>query len=115
VKTWVFDRVPLTLNRYLRDHWAARKRDLESWKWHVLGAAGNRSRLAKRTRVLLKITVYRARLQDPDNAVGSVKPLVDALTRLGWMVDDSVEWLTLEVNERVDRKAQRTEVYWEAL
>ena len=128
-RLWTFDRVPLTLNQLLRTHWAARGRDLESWKWHILGSAGkrdnqllrahwadgNRDKLAKHRRVRLEITVYRARLQDPDNAVGSVKPLVDALNHLGWLVDDTLEWLDLEVKEIVDRKNQRTEVNWEAL
>ena len=44
-----------------------------------------------------------------------MKPLVDALNRMGWMVDDTLEWLKLEVVELVDRKNQRTEVHWEAL
>ena len=113
--TWTFDRVPLTLNQLLRTHWAARGRDLESWKYHILAVAGNRHKLAKRGRVRLKIVVYRGKLQDPDNAVGSVKPLVDALKRLGWLVDDTLEYLDLEVVELVDRKNQRTEVHWEAL
>ena len=112
---WTFQRVPLTLNQLLRTHWAARGRDLESWKYHVLAAAGNRHRLAKRGRVRLRIVVYRAKRQDPDNAFGSVKHLVDALNRLGWLVDDTLEWLELEVVEIVDRKNQRTEVHWEAL
>ena len=103
------------MNQLLRTHWAARGRDLESWKFHILGEAGSRNKLAKRSRVRLRIVVYRGRRQDPDNAVGSVKPLVDALNRMGWMVDDTLEWLKLEVVELIDRKNQRTEVHWEAL
>ena len=113
--TWTFQRVPLTLNQLLRTHWRARSRDLEDWKWQILSVAGNRHRLAKKSRVRLKILVFRGRLQDPDNRYGSVKHLVDALVRLGWLVDDSDFWLQLEVVEIVDRKAQRTEVTWEAL
>lgn len=109
---WIFDRVPLTLNKLLRTHWAGKKRDLESWKTWVLGIAGNKTGVNGKVRVT--ITVYRAKLQDPDNATGSVKPLVDALNRLGWMVDDSVKWLELEVSE-VATKDTRTEVYWEPL
>lgn len=112
-KIWIFDRVPLTLNKLLRAHWAEKKRDLESWKGWVLGVAGNRRGFDQRARV--KVTVYRARQQDPDNAVGSVKPLIDALNRLGWLVDDTTRWLDLEVEERIDRKEPRTEVYWEPL
>jgi hypothetical protein len=113
-KLWIFDRVPVTLNRLLRMHWGAKKRDLESWGMWVLGVAGKGPQ--PRGRVQLKITVYRAKLQDPDNSKGSVKPLVDALKAGGWMRDDSREWLDLEVEERVERekKLRRTEIYWEA-
>jgi len=111
-KTWVFDRVPLTLNQLLRSHWAKRGRDLESWKYHVLAGAGNRHKLAKRGRIRLRIVVYRAKRQDKDNRYGSVKHLVDALTSVGWLVDDSTYWLDLEVEEVVDRKNQRTQVTW---
>jgi hypothetical protein len=30
-------------------------------------------------------------------------------------VDDTLEWLALDVEERIDTKEQRTEVYWEPL
>jgi hypothetical protein len=109
---WIFDRIPLTLNKLLRTHWAGKKRDLESWKTWVLGVAGNKTGVEGKVRV--GIVVYRVRLQDPDNATGSVKPLVDALNRLGWMVDDSVKWLELGVVEVVARDT-RTEVCWEPL
>ena len=112
---WVLDRIPKTLNQLLRMHWRARKQDLESWKWHVLSVAGPRSSKAKRSRVELKLTVYRKQLQDPDNAVGSCKNLIDALRKIGWLVDDSPAWLDLTVVERIDRKAPRTEIYWRPL
>ncbi len=114
-KIWIFARVPKTLNQLLRMHWRERTRDLESWKWCVLSVAGARPKMAKRCRVELKITAYRKALQDPDNAVGSCKNLIDALTRIGWLVDDSPAWLHLAVTERIDRKEPRTEVEWEEL
>ena len=60
----------------------------------------------------ISILCYRKGLQDPDNAVASVKPLVDALVARGWAVDDSAKWLTLEVAEKIDRANTRTEITW---
>jgi Holliday junction resolvase RusA-like endonuclease len=50
-------------------------------------------------KVRVKITVYRGKEQDPDNAVASVKPILDALVEAGWLRDDTSEWLVLEVEE----------------
>lgn len=66
-------------------------------------------------RVRLEITVYRKARQDPDNAVASCKYLVDALQARGYLVDDSCDWLDLQVQEQVDRKNPRTQITWEAL
>lgn len=63
-------------------------------------------------RVRLNISVYRWNRQDPDNAVASVKPLIDALVERGWLSDDSPRWLELAVREEIDRGEQRTEVEW---
>jgi hypothetical protein len=119
MKTWTFPKPPKALNDFLRLHWAAKNRDLKSWKLLVLSVAGQGpwSKIAHqgRKKVRLKITVYRWNVQDPDNAYGSVKNLVDALLSLGWMVDDRPKWLDLEVCEEIDRKKQRTEVQWKAL
>lgn len=104
--------MPVTLNRYLRMHWAARKRDLESWKYHVLGAGRPPGVPGK---IHIRIVVYRAVKQDPDNAVGSVKPLIDSMVRLGWLQNDTTEFLELEVREEIDRKNQRTLVEWRVI
>ena len=61
----------------------------------------------------LRFTVYRSRLQDPDNAVASLKPLIDAICKLGWLTDDSEEYLTLGSRlEKCGRREERTEVVW---
>lgn len=117
----------MTLNKLLRAHWGKKGSDLKNWKEWVLSVAGKgpwwcsdwkereAMKVAVPAQALFRITVYRKRLQDRDNAVGSVKPLVDALVWKGWAADDSVQWLKLEVEERVDRKEPRTEVYWEPI
>ena len=111
-RTWTFPRVPVTLNRFVRLHWAARHRDLKSWKTWVLATCGKELIVEKR--VKLKIAVYRKRRQDHDNARDSVKNLVDALSALGWLHNDSPKWLDLEVTEELG-KPERTEVEWEVL
>ena len=61
----------------------------------------------------LRFTVYRSRLQDPDNAVASLKPIIDAIRRLGWLTDDSEKYLTLvSRQEKCSRQEERTEVTW---
>ena len=109
-------RIPITNNRYLRMHWALRKQDSDSWwRWchKQMGFGPFRSGPGKKLhqKACLEITVYRRRRQDPDNAVASVKPLVDAVKRLYWLVDDSDRWVTLIVQEKNARKDhERTEV-----
>lgn len=68
-------------------------------------------------RVRLSITVFRGRLLDPDNFVGGLKFLIDALVRLGWLRDDSSEWLDLVPPMQVLAQGgyQRTRIVIETL
>ena len=111
--TWTFQRLPRSANRVLRAHWGARCRERDSWIEYVHSVSGRRPRPVDR-KVRLEVTVHRRKLQDPDNANASVKPLLDALKRTGWLRDDSPRWLDLSVTEAVekDRRRQRTEVRW---
>ena len=62
----------------------------------------------------LTINVYRSRFQDKDNMYGSVKPIVDAINKLGWIIDDDRKNLDLKVDEiKAKRKDQRTEIFLE--
>jgi Holliday junction resolvase RusA-like endonuclease len=100
----------------LRAHWGQKRKDKESWREHVRKSCGERKRrfLGK---VKLSILVYRRTRQDPDNAYASVKHLLDALVKEGWLQDDSPEFLSLRVLEREEpRKVeQRTEMFWKPL
>lgn len=112
-KLWIFGRVPMTLNQMLGAHWGKKTRDKRSWDDWVLGICGLQGGKMGLKRVHLTIQVYRKGKQDPDNQKGSVKYLVDALNRAGWIIDDTEEWLDLEVKpEKIDRKEPRTEVMW---
>ena len=63
--------------------------------------------------VELDITVFRNRLQDPDNAIASLKPLIDAIKCAGWLVDDDCARLVLKAQQvKCTKVEQRTEVKW---
>ena len=112
-RTWTLGRIPRSANRVLRAHWGARTHDKKSWIRYVLAACGRPPRRVEE-KIRLEVTVHRKKLQDPDNAVASVKPLLDALRRTGWLRDDSHEWLELSVKEVLEKnkRRQRTEITW---
>jgi hypothetical protein len=104
-----------TLNKLLRMHWGTKKRlqdnldnELEFISKTQLNGGEippmflyhqySREQPKKQKRVLI-ISLWRKKLQDPDNLVGSVKPLVDAIKKAGLIYDDSPEWITLKVKQ----------------
>jgi len=95
----VLKTVPRTANRLLRCHWGTRARENKRLRNHLVATAGHARFGDTVGKQRVRITVHRRRLQDPDNAVASVKGLVDGLVRLGWLRDDSAEWCELEVKE----------------
>ena len=108
-KRWVFDILPATLNKFLRMHWAVKKKYNDNWFIRALGECGKPNFAPGKAEIT--ITMFRSRLQDKDNRYGSVKSLVDTFTKLGWIRDDDTENLTLKVKEeKSKRKDQRTEV-----
>lgn len=103
-------RVPLTANSLLRLHWMQRRKDAQDWVMNILSYAGKgihwKNHIGK---AVVKIIVYRSRLQDVDNAYASMKHVLDALIRTRWIVDDSPKYLCLFVEERIG-KPHRTEI-----
>jgi hypothetical protein len=88
--------VPPSNNRALRMHWTKRDELVRVAATHVLAVAGRPS-TPEWARVRVRIVMRRRRPMDQDNAYGAVKPLVDALVRLGYAVDDSRRWMRLTV------------------
>lgn len=84
--------VPPSLNVLLRRHWSWRKRQAEKIAILVVAAVG-RPLVPETRKMRLQFTVYRKRLLDEDNLRGSTKICLDVLVRLGWVRDDSPEWL----------------------
>lgn len=109
----VIHAIPTTHNRVLRAHWSQRPA-LCSWWREVIAAHCGICREPPE-RALVRITVYRQQRQDRDNAYASSKPLVDALVHAGWLRDDRLENLELEVEEHIDRKNPRTRLEWRKL
>ncbi len=58
----------------------------------------------------VRIISYRKRIMDPDNFVGGLKPLIDALVLNHLLVDDSNKFMILEPKQERDIKIQSTHV-----
>lgn len=95
--------IPLSLNQLPTDrrgkrtaHWSGKRKERLAWNLLV------RSQLPEppkspSCKMRVKITLCHSRLYDADNAYGSVKPVVDALRDWKLVVNDTAEWLDLEV------------------
>jgi Holliday junction resolvase RusA-like endonuclease len=49
----------------------------------------------KYNKMIVKIVFYNSREYDPDNLAAAQKPILDSLKRLGFIRDDSAQWLML--------------------
>lgn len=64
----------------------------------ISGGAQQKNLLIKESanrRMTVEVTLYHARFYDTDNAVGALKPVLDALVRVHYLKDDSPQWLNL--------------------
>jgi len=92
------DRVPLSVNRVLRMHWAKRRLYNEQFLNEIF-LAKNRLKIFGRPEhspVQLQITLYICGQSemDADNAVAACKPIIDALVKVGILLDDDPETVT---------------------
>lgn len=71
-------------------------------------AAIRRNRADGRRKVVLRY--YTKRLQDPDNFQGSLKPILDVLTQLHVIRDDSEQWIELDAMQEVSVDAYKTTI-----
>ena len=79
---------------------------------HFLKSAARMADLPP-TRARRRVTIhqYRWALLDKDNFHASHKELLDALKRLGLLVDDSEKWVEHgEHSQVIDRRSRRTEI-----
>lgn len=104
----IIPRVPPSLNelrgkklknfhnyKRLRDGW-------QSDIYHIAGVKNTRLLRAHKDlqhRAKVIITVERKKLLDLDNLMGGCKPVLDSLTRLEFICDDSPAWIDLDVRQ----------------
>lgn len=115
-RVWCLPYAPVTANRYLRMHWTRRRLEGHAWHSYIVGYAGRPPDSPPR-KARVSIVVRRKRLQDPDNAYASCKPVLDALVRRGWLWDDSGRHLELDVREELlpSADAWKTSIKWEVI
>ena len=88
---------PRSLNVQMRWHWGLRRAYSEQWQWYLRTNKLLWQELSVKAKV--KITLMHSRLYDKDNAYGACKVLVDAMKKQRLIVDDTAEWLDLEVQQ----------------
>ena len=108
--TGTIEAVTPSLNAYLAWHWAKRGREVKRWQMLVLAAFGWGKYEKKRMR--LTVRQWRRRRIDSTNFVGGLKPLEDALVRMGHLYDDSLAWVEQGPHEqlRAGKGTPRTEI-----
>ena len=69
--------------------------------------------LEPKTKRRVKITRYSSGTLDQGNFIGGCKALIDSLVDLGWIVDDSPKWVTIEYCQEKKRNGDSTgiEIY----
>jgi hypothetical protein len=88
--------VPPSLNR-TRVHWSKLHRLKNEWIQLLRSVYVPNGKATTKKKVT--ITLHHSREYDRDNLFGSVKPLVDAMRTWDILVNDTSEWLDLEVKQ----------------
>jgi hypothetical protein len=99
----VINRIPMSPNDRERLHWTDRRKANRKWRSDIM-AALDRDQFQK-----VRIILHRRRLLDDDNAVGSLKPVIDGLRDSGLIYDDSKRWILL-TSEQVKDSDDYTEI-----
>ena len=90
-------------NQLLRMHWSVRRRMLTEMRVAVLAlilrSATEWPRPPGR-KVAVTITRVSPRQLDRDNLYGGAKVLLDAMTQLGLIRDDSEQWVKVNIGQR---------------
>lgn len=90
-------RVPISPNDRERLHWTDKRKTNKKWRGDIM-AALDRNRF-----YIVRIVLHRRRLLDEDNAVGSLKPVLDGLRDSGLIYDDSRRWILLHTSQVQDK------------
>ena len=103
------DLLPMSRNERDRAHWAKRRKELEDWCYLIPMAHAPNKHMKGEPKRMVEILFCKKRgpMSDPDNLVGRVKVILDALQRRGWLYDDNPTYCQLEVRE--DNRADNTQ------
>lgn len=105
---------PCSLNKFMRTHWAKRRRIQDEWDVEVVKAlaqAGEGARLVtlfERARVRIRYYFRTKHKRDKDNFAG-FKPILDAL-KGRVIVDDSSDRVDVDWELLYDKRNPRTEI-----
>lgn len=111
--------VPKSLNAFMgRSRWAWRgekarwvRRLRDAWLAATIrGAARWPTPPRRPVRVTIERITARENALDPDNAIGSAKPALDALRHLQLLADDTAAALSLTVRQPKQPKTRRTRI-----
>jgi Holliday junction resolvase RusA-like endonuclease len=105
--------VPPSPNRVLGKHWKTAAGEKDKWIMWVR-AKRPEVHLKPIVKMRLRVILAHSRAYDYDNAVASLKPVIDALKRWQLIFDDSPEFLDLTVEqERCPHKKRHTTIILE--
>lgn len=82
-----------------RLHWRKQHEAKNQWKWMVLQARNSAAIPQATGKRVVKVCRYGMNLLDKDNLYGGCKPLMDALTNAGLIVDDNPAMCDLHVEQ----------------
>lgn len=113
IKDWL----PDALTNGPRGHWSVYQKKLKAAQTMVWaeGKQQGLRPLTGRARVTITLVFGVERRRDRDGLFSRVKGVVDGLVKGGWLVDDSLKWLDLDVRAEVQKGEKRTEIVLEAL
>ena len=100
---------PPSPNRTLRMHWAVRRKVFKDIYDQVFWQV-KQARWKGKGSVQISVERRSAVLMDPDNLIGSLKPVIDGLVRAGVMPDDKEEDISFGTIKQVKSKRKDAEL-----
>jgi Holliday junction resolvase RusA-like endonuclease len=101
----------LSLNKLNQMHWSKKHKYSKEWEGEIFAAYYEQSRFTVKhanQKRWVRIFSFRKRKLDQDNLVGGCKGLMDALKRLGLIVDDSPKWVEVRYEQLVPAVSRLT-------
>lgn len=98
--TFVLPLPPNVANMLKGRHWSTRRRWFDAWEVHAIATEkqlhGYREPMKKaEATAIFYVGNHPKHRRDDDNAIASLKPVIDLLKKKMWIVDDDTDRLTL--------------------